>query len=80
MINPDNGYLKAQRAYDAMLPDQQELEEDEENSRREAYEDYLERKADEAREETLIERMEQQRKLNPSSDKYSGLGECKENE
>lgn len=77
MINPDNGYLKAQRAYDAMLPDQQELEEDEEQSRREAHEDYLERKAEEARDEELIRRIE---RLDINSMHYTGLGEFKDNE
>lgn len=77
MINPDNGYMKAQRAYDAMLPDQDELEEDEEQSRKEAYEDYLERKAEEARDEELIERSH---KLDIHSKEWSSLGECRDNE
>lgn len=58
MINNDSSYLKAQRQYDNQLPpgsDEDELTEDEENSRREAYEAWMESKADEAREERIIE-------------------------
>lgn len=53
----NDGYLKAQREYDNQLPPscEDEICEDEENSRREAHEAWLERKADEAREEQMIE-------------------------
>lgn len=57
MINNDSSYLKAQREYDNQLPSScdEELSEDKENSRREAYEAWQENKADEDREERMIE-------------------------
>ena len=101
MNNNDNGYIKAQRAYDnqlppdddwedcdecggtGKLPDPADLEGDEiecpscegkkgispSEARREAYEDYLERKAEEARDEELIER--HNNKLDLNSKDYS---------
>lgn len=79
MINPDNGYLKAQRSYDKQEPEDDSIQQ-EEDSRREAYEDWQERKAEEDREERLIEEFERLRKLDPQNPRYSELGECRENE
>ena len=54
MSNYDNGFARAQRAYDNQLPPDDEWDE-EQNRKREAYENHLEDMADEERDRKLIE-------------------------
>ena len=128
MNNNDNGYLKAQRAYDNQLPPEGDEYEDcstcegtgtfeysnccganiimgdicekckehcnkelcdqcegtgQTNSTLKAMEmreEYLERKAEEAREEQSLEMPKYPHNIDINSDRYSGLGECRDNE